>query len=144
MRIQGILETVVYAHDLDAAERFYADVLGLEVFAREPGRHVFFRCGQGMFLVFDPRSTSREDATISDVPRHGAEGPGHMAFAVATAELASWRRRLADHGVPLEHDLAWPHGGHSLYFRDPAGNSIELATPRLWGLDPEGLDPATK
>ena len=138
MQIQGILETVVYAHDLEAAARFYADVLGLEVFTREPGRHVFFRCGRGMFLVFDPRTTSQDDAgTDSGVPNHGAEGPGHMAFAVAAVDLDGWRRRLADHGVPLERDFAWPHGGHSLYFRDPAGNSIELATPRLWGLAPD-------
>ena len=138
MRIQGILETVVYAHDLQAAERFYREVLGLQVHAREPGRHVFFRCGRGMFLVFDPRTTGQDDAgSASCVPPHGAAGPGHMAFAVKPDDLDGWRRRLAEHGVTVERDLAWPHGGHSLYFRDPAGNSIELATPRLWGLAPD-------
>jgi catechol 2,3-dioxygenase-like lactoylglutathione lyase family enzyme len=89
-----------------------------------------------MFLVFDPRTTGQDDAgSTGGVPSHGADGPGHMAFAVAPDELDGWRRRLAEHGVALERDLAWPRGGRSLYFRDPAGNSIELATPRLWGLD---------
>jgi catechol 2,3-dioxygenase-like lactoylglutathione lyase family enzyme len=62
-----------------------------------------------------------------------------MAFAVGEAELPAWRCRLADAGVFIETELAWPGGGHSLYFRDPAGNSIELATPRLWGLPEEIL-----
>ena len=36
--------------------------------------------------------------------------------------------------VPIELETDWPRGGHSLYFRDPAGNSVELITPGLWGL----------
>lgn len=133
MEIPAVLETVVYAHDLDAAERFYTQVLGLPVHSREPGRHVFFRCGQGMFLVFEARATMVNTGTL-DVPCHGAEGPGHMAFRVPPADIDAWRARLQEHGVAIERDLAWPGGGHSLYFRDPAGNSIELATASLWGL----------
>ena len=41
--ITGVLETCLYASDLAAAERFYGGALGLQVFAREEGRHVFFR-----------------------------------------------------------------------------------------------------
>ena len=136
MRITGVLETVVYADDLAAAERFYTEVLGLEVHSREEGRHVFFRCGRGMFLVFAPAATAQTnpDAKI-EVPPHGARGPGHMAFAVTHADLPGWAERLAAHGVAIETDLDWPGGGRSLYFRDPAGNSIELATPDLWGLE---------
>lgn len=26
------------------------------------------------------------------------------------------------------------HGGRSLYFSDPAGNSVELTTPQLWNI----------
>lgn len=135
MRIRDILETVVYADDLRAAEAFYGDVLGLSFFAREAGRHVFFRCGRGMFLVFNPDATVLPDtAGGQDVPTHGAHGPGHMAFAIEPEEIPAWRDHLKEHGVPLERDFTWPHGGHSLYFRDPAGNSIELATPKLWGM----------
>jgi catechol 2,3-dioxygenase-like lactoylglutathione lyase family enzyme len=139
MKPLGILETCVYASDLEAAERFYLGVLGLEVIGRMAGRHVFFRCGRGMFLVFNPDKTEA-DSTLPGgitVPRHGARGPGHMAFAVREADLETWRARLRAAAVPVEMEVRWPGGGHSLYVRDPAGNSIELATPRLWGL-PEG------
>ena len=127
-RVREILETSVYADDLDAAERFYADVLGMEVITRVPGRHVFFRCGARVFLVFDAARTL--EAGI--LPPHGARGPGHVAFAVAEAEIDGWRARLEAEGVPIETDYAWPRGGRSLYFRDPAGNSVELATPEIW------------
>jgi hypothetical protein len=56
-----------------------------------------------------------------------------MAFVVPPAELDDWRRHLASCGVPIETEVNWPEGGCSLYFRDPAGNSIELAPPTLWG-----------
>ena len=127
-RVREILETSVYADDLGAAERFYAGVLGMEVIARGPGRHVFFRCGARVFLVFDAARTLEPGA----LPPHGARGPGHVAFAVAEAEIEAWRGRLEGAGVEIETDFAWPRGGRSLYFRDPAGNSIELATPGIW------------
>jgi catechol 2,3-dioxygenase-like lactoylglutathione lyase family enzyme len=65
-----------------------------------------------------------------------------VAFAAAGAELPAWRAHLAACGVSIERDHAWPGGGHSLYFRDPAGNSIEIATPLLWGIrDDEAMGP---
>ena len=128
----GLLEACLYARDLDAAENFYRKVLGLEVYSRDPGRDVFFRCGQGMFLVFNPGQTSRNGN--SGVPRHGATGPGHIAFRVEDEEVEDWKAHLRAQGVEIEKELSWPGGGRSLYFRDPAGNSVELATPRLWGL----------
>ena len=135
MRIRGVLETSLYTDDLHAAETFYTDVLGLEVFVKDEGRHVFFRCGNGMLLVFDPDASAGPAGEGGmDVPRHGAHGPGHMAFAIRADEVDVWRQCLVTAGVEIERDFTWPHGGHSLYFRDPAGNSLELATPALWGL----------
>ena len=130
MRAREILETCVYAEDLDAAERFYADVLGLERIARVEGRHVFFRCGGRVFLVFDPRAT----ADGGMVPGHGARGPGHACFAAAAHELDGWRAHLRAKGVAIEREVEWPGGGRSIYLRDPAGNSIELGTPSIWRL----------
>lgn len=129
MQINGILETCLYVDDLAAAERFYATVLGLRCVGRQPGRHVFFRCGDRMLLLFDPRGVGRED---SETPSHGAHGPAHIAFAVEESDVAGWQAQLTRHGVPIEKLVDWPQGGRSLYFRDPAGNSLELATPRIW------------
>jgi catechol 2,3-dioxygenase-like lactoylglutathione lyase family enzyme len=131
-RVRGVLETCLYATDLDAAERFYSDVLGLDAFSRVPGRHVFFRCGDAVFLVFNPDRTAAPDPS-GGVPPHGARGPGHVAFSVTEADLAPWRERLAAHGVEIEAEVTWPSGGRSLYVRDPAGNSVELAPASIWG-----------
>ena len=128
MRVRELLETSVYADDLEAAERFYADVLGMEVIAWVADRHVFFRFGARVFLVFNPERTMEPGL----LPPHGARGPGHVAFAATGAEMPGWVERLAAHGVEVETDFAWPKGGRSLYFRDPAGNSVELATPEIW------------
>ena len=128
--IDRVLETVLYAGDLDAAQHFYGDVLGLPLDSRKPGVFCFFRVGAGMLLLFDPAAARRN----RDVPAHGADGAGHACFAVAEGELAGWQARLRERGVPIEHEQAWPRGGRSFYVRDPAGNSIEFATPRIWGL----------
>jgi catechol 2,3-dioxygenase-like lactoylglutathione lyase family enzyme len=133
MQIQQILETCLYAPDLAAAETFYSQVLGLEPFARVASRHVFFRCGPGVFLLFNPARTVQAEGPLP-VPAHGAHGPGHVAFAVAPAEIPAWRDHLQRHGVEIEAEITWPSGGQSLYFRDPAGNSIELATRQTWQL----------
>jgi catechol 2,3-dioxygenase-like lactoylglutathione lyase family enzyme len=137
MQPGGVLETCLYAGDLVAAEAFYSGVMGLELSARERGRHVFFRCGAGMLLIFNPVATEVNGPPVagSTIPVHGARGPGHVAFRVAEEDLAGWRQRLAAEGVAIESEVVWPQGGRSLYFRDPAGNSVELAMPVMWGLE---------
>lgn len=135
LRVRGALETCLYAEDLEAAERFYAGVLGLEAFQRAPGRHVFFRCGAAaVLLLFNPRKTREEDLKLG-VPSHGAGGPGHACFAIRAEELERWRAHLRGLKVEIEKEIDWPGGGRSLYFRDPAGNSLELASPRIWRLE---------
>ena len=128
--IEAIVETAIYVDDLGAAEAFYRDVLGLEVIGREAGRHVFFRVGNGVLLAFNPEATLRGDL----LPPHGARGPGHFALGVRAESLDGWRERLEAQGVTVEKEVRWPRGGRSLYLRDPAGNSVELVTPGLWGL----------
>jgi catechol 2,3-dioxygenase-like lactoylglutathione lyase family enzyme len=103
MKAGRILETALYAEDLDAAEAFYTRVLGLKVKSRVVGRHVFFYSGDNMFLVFNE------------------------------SELDPWKQWLIEHGVAVRV-YHWPQGGRSLYFSDPAGNSLEITTPQLWGL----------
>ena len=72
MQPDGILETVIYAPDLEAAERFYGEVMGFEVFVKVEGRHVFYRCGNQMLLIFDPVATAKPAVEGIPVPTHGA------------------------------------------------------------------------
>jgi catechol 2,3-dioxygenase-like lactoylglutathione lyase family enzyme len=133
--IARVLETALYAEDLIAASDFYERILGLERIAFVEGRHAFFRCGDGVVLIFDPRSTATVATTVNGapVPLHGARGAGHVALAIADADLPAWREHLEANGVAVESEVTWPRGGKSLYVRDPAGNSVELASPLLWG-----------
>jgi catechol 2,3-dioxygenase-like lactoylglutathione lyase family enzyme len=136
MKPEAILETALYVSDLAAAEAFYRDVLGLERISAAEGRHVFFRCGSGVLLLFDAEATRQPPAADAKlpVPPHGTAGPGHLCFAAGAARISGWKSWLEAKGVPVEADFEWPGGGRSLYFRDPSGNSLEFAEPRIWGL----------
>lgn len=127
--INRVLETILYVDDLEAARAFYQVVLELELYSQKHGVFVFFKCGEGMLLLFNAEAAANNES----IPAHGATGPGHVCLAVAEDELSAWQARLKDHGVAIEQDVAWPNGAKSFYFRDPAGNSLELATPKIWG-----------
>ena len=126
-----VVETSVYVDDLVRAETFYQEVLGLTLSSRIEGRHLFFRVGDGMLLVFDAHSTR----STGDLPPHGADGPGHFALAVDPGDWPAWRSHLAVHEVQIESEMEWGPG-RSIYFRDPAGNSVELVDPAIWGMAP--------
>ena len=133
MRPSAILESALYVADLVAGEGFYGTLLSLPVIARVAGRHVFFRVGEGVLLVFDPDATEVPSGNPAlPVPVHGARGQGHVCFAASHAEIAAWRERFLQAGVEVEAEFDWPNGARSLYVRDPGGNSVEFAEPRLW------------
>jgi catechol 2,3-dioxygenase-like lactoylglutathione lyase family enzyme len=130
MHVDRIVETCLYAPDLERAKAFYTALLGREPFTYVPGRHVFFRCGAGVFLIFNPEATATPGG---EIPPHGARGPGHAAFLMDDVDATrAWLRGL---GVAVETEFDWPGGGRSLYFRDPAGNSLEFTTLKTWGLE---------
>ncbi|MBR9863480.1 MAG: glyoxalase/bleomycin resistance/extradiol dioxygenase family protein [Rhodobacteraceae bacterium] len=131
MTPEAILETALYARDLDAAAAFYTDVFGLEEVLRVEGRHVFFGCGPGMLLIFNPEATKQASGGLP-VPTHGAEGQGHMCFRASGADMDRWAAHLAKLDIAIEADFQWPNGARSIYVRDPAGNSVEISEPKLW------------
>jgi catechol 2,3-dioxygenase-like lactoylglutathione lyase family enzyme len=132
--LSGVLETAVYVDDLDKAEHFYGRVLGLPKIFTQPGRLLAFRSQESVLLVFNPAQTEREQIMVTGgiVPLHGTHGAGHVAFRVRENEIAPWRSHLHSSGVKIESEVTWPNGARSIYFRDPAGNSLELATPNMW------------
>ena len=130
MRVRSVVETAIYVDDLNVAEDFYQRVLGLNVIAKKQDRHVFFQVGDSnVLLAFNPNTTRFE----KDTP-HGASGPGHFALGIELHSYDDWRQHLRTHGVRIESEVEWPVGGRSIYFRDPAGNSVELITPGVWSL----------
>ena len=139
-QLDHILEASLYVSDLQAAEVFYTEVLGLTFHSKLEGRHVFFRCGEQMVLLFNPEATADPELTPRGLGLHGAHGPGHLAFGVTEDEIDVWRAHLESHGVEIEQEIDWGgRRGRSIYFRDPDGNSLEFATAALWGLsEPPG------
>lgn len=140
----GTLETALYADDLEAARVFWTSIMGLAEIVHVPGRHAFFRTMleplPQVLLIFRPDTTAKppRPGAKLPVPPHGAHGPGHVCFAVPPAALDGWRAHLEAHGIAIEADFEWPTGARSVYCRDPAGNSIELADPMIWAPEDPG------
>ncbi len=133
MSVSEVLESALYVLDLQAAEKFYTEVLGLTFYSKMEGRHVFFRCGNRMVLLFNAEATAVSAGGPKDAPTHGAKGEGHLAFAAKDSEIDQWKRHLARNGVEIEKEIR-SRNGRAIYFRDPSQNSLEIASPRIWGI----------
>ncbi len=132
-RLDGILETAIYVDDLARAQRFYEDILELKPVFSDARLTAYDVGGRSILLVFD-RGASIEMVTLPGgvIPGHDGAGPLHCAFAVSADELPVWKERLDARGVQIEGCMDRPRGGKSIYFRDPDGHLLELATPGLW------------
>ena len=134
LKVSEILEVALYVTDLAAAEHFYTKIMGLSLYSRLAGRHVFLRCSDRMVLLFNAEATVDSGDGPLDVPEHGAKGAGHIAFAVRDCEIDQWKEHLTAHGINIEKEIRW-EAGRSLYFRDPSENSVEITSPAIWGIE---------
>jgi catechol 2,3-dioxygenase-like lactoylglutathione lyase family enzyme len=129
-RVEGTLETSLYhePQEREAVERFYAEALRLSLVARwDDG--LAFRVGPGVILLFDRAGLAERSGPIAD---HGTTGPGHACLRAAPGDYERWREQLVEAEVEIVHDHEWSEGKRSFYFRDPAGNLLEVADADLW------------
>ena len=132
VRIRRLLETALYADDVARTAAFYQQLLGRAPMLQSD-RLVAFDAGQATVLLIFHRGHAQALPTAGGlVPGHDGAGPVHIAFAIDQSDLTLWESRLESLGIPLESRVTWDSGGISLYFRDPDGRSVELATPGLW------------
>jgi len=129
MQFNQIKETCLYIKDLDATERFYVEKLGLECFAKVPGRHVFFRVGSSVLLCFNSEMTKVDPV----LPPHYAEGKQHLAFEVPSDDYDKRKEEIQSYGIAITHEHTWPSGLKSFYFEDPDGHVLEVVPTGLWG-----------
>ena len=132
--LSGIVETALVVERTDRAAEFYQRVVGLRPIAITE-RLAGFDAGPGHVLLLFQRGGSMEDVQTGGGRIPGgfdSIGRSHMAFAIPKDSLEDWRLWLEQHDVAIESRVTWERGGMSLYFRDPDGNLLELATPGTW------------
>ena len=127
-RLSRVLETVLYYTDEERSRRFYGDVLGMRLLSTTPGRSLFYRAGESVFLLFCGPETLKGDR----LPPHGANGPIHTCFQVPPSDYEPWKRYLTEQGVELLEEVTWGDAGLSFYFHDPDGNLLEIANKDIW------------
>jgi catechol 2,3-dioxygenase-like lactoylglutathione lyase family enzyme len=133
LSVRGIVETALYVADPAASAAFYRGLFGFPTLVSGE-RLVALAVADRQVLLLFRRGASVEDMPGSGgvVPGHDGAGRLHFALAIGVDELDAWRERLAKLGVSLESEVTWERGGRSLYFRDPDGHLVELATPGIW------------
>ena len=134
-KLDGILETALYTDDMARARAFYEDVLELKPIFSDSRLCAYGVAGHDVLLIFK-RGAAKETVTMpgGTIPGHDGSGPLHVAFAIGKDELDQWEKHLASRGVAIEGTTSWSRGGRSIYFRDPDGHLLELATPGLWSV----------
>lgn len=131
--VTGVLETCLYVADVAASRAFYERVFGLTVLTADE-RICAFDAGPGSVLILFRCGGTSKPIPVGGgfIPPHDGGGPQHFAFAIAAEDYGPWKAHLEAEGVAVESEVAWPQGGRSLYFRDPDGLAVELATRGLW------------
>jgi catechol 2,3-dioxygenase-like lactoylglutathione lyase family enzyme len=139
--VSGITESSLYVDDLPRSVAFYEKLLGGEILRRDE-RFCAIRLAHEQVLLLFLRGSSREtvDLGFGKIIGHDGAGPLHVCFGIDGGQVSVWEGRLRELEIAVESRVDWPGGATSLYFRDPDGHAVELATPGLWeGIAAAGL-----
>jgi catechol 2,3-dioxygenase-like lactoylglutathione lyase family enzyme len=129
----GIAETALYVDNLERAVNFYTELFTCPSLRRDE-RFCALRIADEQVLLLFPRGGSVRPTVLDFgvVPAHDGVGPLHVCFGIGAADVVQWEARLQKLGIQIESRVNWPRGAKSLYFRDPDGHMVELATPGIW------------
>ncbi len=131
--VSHILETALYVSDLQRSAEFYQKLFGFPVLLQDHRMCAFQVPASGVLLLFKQDGSLKPSHTPGGIiPAHGGSGALHVCFAIPVASLDGWASHLEQLEISVESRVRQHFGGISLYFRDPDGHSLEVATPGLW------------
>ena len=125
--LEGLDHVALAVTDVEESAKWYIEVLGFErrYQGMWGGIPVFVACGNTAIALFPKAENS-----------HDPSGPRkklnmlHLAFRANRNNFVAAQQDLKLRGILFhfqDHEVS-----ESIYFRDPAGNSLELATPDMW------------
>jgi catechol 2,3-dioxygenase-like lactoylglutathione lyase family enzyme len=125
MRVRRLDHFGVDVADLERAERFYTEVLGMSV-AMRLADQVLLRHGDGNCALF--LKSDRVPGSLEQIAH--PLGKSHHAFEVSWEDYRNASATFRERGIPHHAPIDW--GDHEcLYFLDPDGNLLELVAYRL-------------
>ena len=131
--VSHILETSLYVADLTKSKDFYQTLFGFSRLLEDHRMCALRIPSSGVLLLFKHGGSLQPSPVPGGIiPPHGGSGALHLCFAIPVSSLQAWAAHLEKNGVALESRVRQRFGGISLYFRDPDGHLVEVATPGLW------------
>lgn len=117
--MRGLRHIALYCRNLEACERFYCDVLGMETEWRPDSDNVYLTSGVDNLALhraaneFDPSAAQRLD---------------HFGFVLASPEdVDQWFDYLSAKAVPIVNGpKTHRDGARSFYLKDPDGNVVQM------------------
>jgi catechol 2,3-dioxygenase-like lactoylglutathione lyase family enzyme len=120
LRVRRLDHFGVDVADLDRAERFYTDVLGMTVELRLPDQRLLAYGDGNCALFWKP---DRQPGGLEQI--RSPLGKSHHAFEVSWEDLEAAIGTFPERGIPHHAPIDW--GDHlCFYFLDPDGNLLEL------------------
>lgn len=101
MKINKIIETVLYCDDVQVMLDFYQDLFNFPAKKHLP-RSVFLKCGENVLVIMNRSMTSQENQIP---PHHGATGAAHIALEVDDSEYEEWKALFAKKEFRLKKKL---------------------------------------
>jgi len=117
-----IKETCLYVRDLEKAQTFYHEMLGLPVISYAKAKHIFFRAGSSVLLCFNPDDSQQKKSP----PPHFGNGKQHFAFEVLLKDYENVKQEIQAKGIKITDEVVWQSGYTSFYFEDLEGNVLEV------------------
>ena len=129
IKVRGIDHCAISVRNLDAALKFYTEVLGLKITEREyskPGIEYFLDCGTSLIGLIQG-----DPAGDRHLLQDGGLGGNHVSFRVDTGDFDRIVEEIKALGITVTYmkkrEKSW-----SLYFLDPDGNKLEITA---WPLE---------